>query len=198
MNNHTDIEYRRPELMPGETILSQITPKKGPFMIHKFVKNIYPVIYITLIFSAFLLIPALMMSKNGMQILLPQGAAWAPYGIFAILLLIPMVPWVCDVLTMGRCYKHTVYYVTNQRVIIFTGNTYPVEHSISYSDINRVVATPYFGHTKRIFLYDAASLMRSAARYNLSNMFRKHHDLVMDCVEDADRIQSLINRYLVN
>ena len=196
--HHSDYEYRKPELMAGETIVSQIVPKKVPYMVHQFFQRIYPVVFILSMIAFFLIIPLVQAHLNGMTILMPTGFNLYFIFLFVVMSLIPMFPWIKDVLFLKRNYRNTVYYLTNKRVIIFTGNTYPDEFSIAYSDIRNVITKPFLGQTKCIYLYDVNSITNTIARFNTRNMYRKYHTTVLKCVEDADRIQSLINRYMVS
>lgn len=119
-----DMEYMQhhPTLAAGEAILWRGKPKKSAFIATKSL-TLMPIAIIwlcidsTLIFSAF--------SSGGPWFLIP----------FMLLHLMPVWLWLGSMLTAGRRWKNTSYYVTNRRIIIQGGFLAVNETTLFYKDL---------------------------------------------------------------
>ena len=118
-----DLEYmqRHPTLAAGETILWRGKPKKSAFIATKSL-TLMPIAILwlcidsTVFFSAF---------NGGPWFLIP----------FMLLHLMPVWLWLGSMITAGRRWKNTNYYVTNRRIIIQGGFLAVNETTLFYKDL---------------------------------------------------------------
>ncbi len=122
-----DFEYGRhnPVLAAGEAILWHGKPKRSTFIATKSL-TLLPVAIIWLCFDSVFLMQAL--NGNGPWFLIP----------FLMLHMMPVWLWLGNVITAGRRWKNTGYYVTNRRIIIQSGFLAVNEQSLFYKDIRNV------------------------------------------------------------
>lgn len=118
-----DLEYMQhhPTLAAGEAILWRGKPKKSAFIATKSL-TLMPIAIVwlcidsTVFFSAF---------NGGPWFLIP----------FMLLHLMPVWLWLGSMITAGRRWKNTNYYVTNRRIIIQGGFLAVNENTLFYKDL---------------------------------------------------------------
>lgn len=126
----------RPTLAPGEAILWRGKPKKSAFIAAKSL-TLMPIAIVWLCIDSTVIISAF----NGQ----------APWFIipFMLLHLMPVWLWLGSMLTAGRRWKNTNYYVTNRRVIIQGGFLAVNETTLFYKDLRN--AQVHIGLLGKIF-----------------------------------------------
>ena len=119
-----DYEYsgKNPVLAPGEAILWRGKPQKKGFIATKAL-TLAPFAIIWLIIDSSLILNAF--RGDSPWVLIP----------FMLLHLMPVWIWLGSVITAGRRWKNTAYYVTNRRIIIQGGFFAVNENSLFYKDI---------------------------------------------------------------
>lgn len=123
-----DLDPRRPYpvLAAGEAILWRGKPKRGAFIATKSL-TMLPIAVVWLCLDLNLLIPALAEGEM-MLFLIP----------FFALHLMPVWIWLGSMISAGRRWKNTAYYVTNRRVILQGGFFAVNETSLFYKDLRNV------------------------------------------------------------
>ena len=114
---------RAPALAAGETILWRGKPKKSAYIAGRSL-TLLPVAVIWLIFDLGF-IGGAFASGEMMWVLLP----------FFVLHLMPVWIWLGSMLTAGKRWQNTMYYVTNRRIIIQSGFLAVNEKTMFYKDI---------------------------------------------------------------
>lgn len=119
-----DMEYmqRHPTLAAGETILWRGKPKKSAFIATKCL-TLMPIAIVWLCFDSMFIATAF--SGGGSWFLIP----------FMLLHLMPVWLWLGSMLTAGRRWKNTNYFVTNRRIIIQGGFLAVNETTLFYKDL---------------------------------------------------------------
>ena len=119
-----DYEYggRNPMLAPGEAILWRGKPQKKGFIATKSL-TLAPFAIIWLIIDSSLILNAF--RGDSPWVLIP----------FMLLHLMPVWIWLGSVITAGRRWKNTMYYVTNRRIIMQGGFFAVNENSLFFKDI---------------------------------------------------------------
>lgn len=119
-----DYEYsgKNPVLAPGEAILWRGKPQKKGFIATKAL-TLAPFAIIWLIIDSSLILNAF--RGDSPWVLIP----------FMLLHLMPVWIWLGSVITAGRRWKNTAYYVTNRRIIIQGGFFAVNENSLFFKDI---------------------------------------------------------------
>ena len=115
--------YAHPALSAGETILWQGKPKRGAFIATKSL-TMLPIAVIWLIWDLNF-IGAAFSGGEMLGFMIP----------FFALHMMPVWIWLGNVLTAGRRWKNTNYYVTNRRIIIQGGFLAVNETSVFYKDL---------------------------------------------------------------
>ena len=134
-----DMEYmqRHPTLAAGETVLWRGKPKKSDFIASKSL-TLMPIAIVWLCFDSVLISSAF---SDGPWFLIP----------FMLLHLTPVWLWLGSMLTAGRRWKNTNYYVTNRRIIIQGGFLAVNETTLFYKDLRnarvRIDLLDKFFHT---------------------------------------------------
>ena len=107
---YNEFEYGQHNIVlaAGETILWRGKPKRGAFIATKSL-TMLPIAIIWLIFDSSFLVAAF--SGDGPWFMIP----------FMLLHLMPVWIWLGNVITAGRRWKNTNYYVTNRRLVIQSG-----------------------------------------------------------------------------
>lgn len=175
-----DMEYmqRHPALAAGESILWRGKPKKSAFIATKSL-TLMPIAIVwlcvdsTLIFSAF--------SSDGPWFLIP----------FMLLHLMPVWLWLGSMLTAGRRWKNTNYYVTNRRIIIQGGFLAVNETTLFYKDLRN--ARVRIGLLDKIF--HTGDIVFDNGLYYGSNRNREQLPMLEDLEEPYqiyERIQKII------
>ena len=118
-----DYMQRHPTLAAGESILWRGKPKKSAFIASKSL-TLLPIAVIWLILDLNVLIPSLRAGEM-LFFLIP----------FFALHLMPVWIWLGSMLTAGRRWKNTNYYVTNRRIIIQGGFLAVNETTLFYKDL---------------------------------------------------------------
>lgn len=123
-----DLDPRRPYpvLAAGEAILWRGKPKRGAFIATKSL-TMLPIAVVWLCLDLNVLIPALTEGEM-MLFLIP----------FFALHLMPVWIWLGSMISAGRRWKNTAYYVTNRRVILQGGFFALNETSLFYKDLRNV------------------------------------------------------------
>ena len=118
-----DMEYmqRYPTLAAGETILWRGKPKKSAFIASKSL-TLMPIAIVWLCFDSVLISSAF---SGGPWFLIP----------FMLLHLMPVWLWLGSMITAGRRWENTNYYVTNRRIIIQGGFLAVNETTLFYKDL---------------------------------------------------------------
>lgn len=119
-----DYEYsgKNPVLAPGEAILWRGKPQKKGFIATKAL-TLAPFAIIWLIIDSSLILNAF--RGDSPWVLIP----------FMLLHMMPVWIWLGSVITAGRRWKNTAYYVTNRRIIIQGGFFAVNENSLFFKDI---------------------------------------------------------------
>ena len=118
-----DMEYMQhhPTLAAGEAILWRGKPKKSAFIAAKSL-TLMPLAIVWLCVDSTLIVSAL---DGGPWFLIP----------FMLLHLMPVWIWLGSMLTAGRRWENTNYYVTNRRIIIQGGFFAVNETTLFYKDL---------------------------------------------------------------
>lgn len=124
MNYDDTYTGANPMLAAGEAVLWRGKPKRGAFIATKSL-TMMPIAIVWLCFDL-TFIGEIVGSGSGMWFMIP----------FFALHLMPVWIWLGNVLTAGRRWKNTNYYVTNRRIIIQGGFLAVNEQSLFYKDIH--------------------------------------------------------------
>ena len=185
-----EFAYRenRPVLSAGEAILWQGKPKKGAFIATKSL-TMMPFALLWLAFDSMFLIGSLQTGQMR--------------GFVLIFLMIHMMPvwiWLANVITAGRRWKNTTYYVTNRRIILQDGFLAVNETSLFYKDLRnaqmRIGLLDKLFHTGDIALDDGTQVYRKGRYYaqtklmeDLSNPQEVYHriqKIILDIQTDIE------------
>lgn len=123
-----EYEQQKPPVAPGEQVLLQLKPKKNAFIWNK-VLAMMPIALIWLAFDSVFIGAAFSGNMGGMSFIV------IPFLLFHMM---PVWIWLSNVLTAGRRWKNTMYYVTDRRIIIQTGFLDRELQTIYYKDIRDV------------------------------------------------------------
>ena len=150
---YEDFEYsqRNPALAAGEAVLWRGKPKRSAFIATKSL-TMLPIAIVWLCFdSAFI---AAAFSGDGPWFLIP----------FMLLHLAPVWIWLGSMLTAGKRWKNTNYYVTNRRIIIQGGFLAVNETSLFYKDLRnaqlRIGLLDHLFHTGGI-VFDSGMILHN-------------------------------------
>lgn len=113
----------QPMLAAGEAILWKGKPKRSAFVATKSL-SMLPIALIWLLLDLSFLVPMLQ-SGEMLLFIIP----------FFALHLMPVWIWLGNVLTAGRRWQNTTYYVTNRRIILQSGFLAVNESSVFYKDL---------------------------------------------------------------
>lgn len=122
--------YRESPLVEGESLIWSAKPKKNAFIINK----ILVMMPIALIWLAIDLGIIIGFTSTGD---VPKEMSFFFIPFFALHLM-PVWIWLGNVLTAGKKWKNTKYYVTDKRIIIETGLIGSNYQTIYYKDIKNV------------------------------------------------------------
>ncbi len=115
-------------LVAGETVIWSGKPRKGAFVLNRTL-TMLPFAVIWLLFDGFFLANFF-------------GAGTGGFGVvvipFFLLHLMPVWIWLYQMLTAGKVWKNTKYYVTDRRLIVQSGFVNADITSIYYKDIRNV------------------------------------------------------------
>lgn len=120
---------RNPALLPDETVLFELKPKKNAFILNKSL-TLAPFALIWLALDSFIIVQMFTQSDMGEML-------WFMIPFFALHLM-PVWLWLSSTLTANRRWKNTVYYVTDRRLLIQTGFIAQDLETIYYKDIRNV------------------------------------------------------------
>ena len=169
-----------PLLAAGETILWRGKPKKSAFIASKSL-TLMPIAIIWLCFDSTLIISAF--SGGSPWFLIP----------FMLLHLMPVWLWLGSMLTAGKRWKNTNYFVTNRRIIIQGGFLAVNETSLFYKDLRnaqlRIGFLDKLFHTGDI-VFDSGVMM-----YNRKNA---QHGPMLEDLEDAHGVYSRIQKVILD
>lgn len=116
-------------LVDGEKLIWQGKPKKSAFVLNKCLVSL-PFVLIWLAFDGFFIFVVV---KNG---------GWnqmAPFLIpFFAIHLFPVWKWISGIVTAGKKWRNTEYYVTDKRIVIRSGFIGIDYQTLYYKDINNV------------------------------------------------------------
>ena len=119
---------QRPPVVPGETVLLSIKPKKNAFVINK-VLGMLPIAILWLAFDSMFIGAAFSANMGGMTVFML---------LFMLLHLMPVWIWLGNVITANRRWKNTAYYLTDRRIIIQSGFIDRQTQTLYYKDIHNV------------------------------------------------------------
>lgn len=169
-----------PVLAEGESILWRGKPKKSAFIATKSL-TMLPIAILWLCFDSTLLIEAF--QGDGPWFLIP----------FMLVHLFPVWIWLGSMITAGKRWKNTNYYVTNRRIIIQGGFLAVNETSLFYKDLRnaqvRVGLLDKIFHTGDI-VFDSGMVM-----YNQKN---QQHGPMMEDLEDAHAVYNRIQKIILD
>ena len=175
-------------LSAGEAILWQGKPKKGTFIATKSL-TLMPLALLWLAFDSTFIVAAI------------RDAGAIPFLIpFMLLHLMPVWIWLANVITAGRRWKNTTYYVTNRRIILQGGFLAVNETSLFYKDLRnaqvRIGLLDKLFHTGDIVLDDGTQIYRKGGYYpqtkvmeDLSNPQEAYHriqKIILDIQTDIE------------
>ncbi len=120
---------RNPALMPDETVLFELKPKKNAFVLNKSL-TLAPIALIWLALDSFIITK--MFSHGAFD------EMWLFMIPFFALHLMPVWLWLGSTLTANRRWKNTVYYVTDRRLLIQAGFVAQDLETVYYKDIRNV------------------------------------------------------------
>jgi len=170
-----------PVLAAGEAILWQGKPKKGAFIATKSL-TMLPIAAIWLLLDLQFLVPTLA-SGEMLGFIVP----------FFALHLMPVWIWLGNVITAGRRWKNTAYYVTNRRIILQSGFLAVNETSLFYKDLRnaqvRIGLLDKLFHTGDIILDDGMYVSRN-------NQRQSYH--VMEDLDDPHAVYSRIQKIILD
>lgn len=126
MNYETDLAS---PLVEGETLIWSSKPKKNAFIINK-VLTMMPFALLWLAFDSAFLIPIIASGQLTQMLFFIVP--------FFALHLMPVWIWLGNIITAGRKWKNTKYYVTDKRIILQTGFVDMNYQTIYYKDIKNV------------------------------------------------------------
>lgn len=168
-----------PVLAPGEAILWRGKPKRGAFITTKSL-TMMPIAIVWLIFD-----------MNAILSIFSEGELLFFLIPFFALHLMPVWIWLGSMLSAGKRWKNTNYYVTNRRIIIQGGFFAVNETSLFYKDLRN--ANLQIGllnkllHTGNIIFDDG----------NYGND-RKAQRLALENLEDAPAVYNRIQRIILD
>ena len=117
-------------LTSDESLIMELTPKKKAFVINK-ILPMMPIALLWLVFDSILIVSAFVQFKTNVWIGLIMLAFLAVH-------LIPFWTWLGTVLTAGKVWENTKYYVTDKRIIIQSGFVAKNFQSVYYKEIKNV------------------------------------------------------------
>lgn len=165
---------RNPALAAGEAILWRGKPKKSAFIASRSL-TMLPIAVIWLIFDLGFIGSAF------------AGGAMMPFMmLFFALHLMPVWIWLGSMLTAGKRWKNTMYYVTNRRIIIQSGFLAVNEKSVFYKDIRN--AQLHIGIFDKVF--GTGTIVLDDGYYDYHHR-RNYPGTKLENLEDA---QSAYNR----
>lgn len=123
----TEVDYNDP-LVEGESIIWKGKPKKGAFIFNSVI-SMMPIALIWLALDAFIIT---IFVKNA-----PTAFLAFIIPFFAIHLF-PFWMWLSNVLTAGKRWNNTNYYVTDKRIIVQSGFVNMNYQTVYYKDIKNV------------------------------------------------------------
>ena len=178
-----------PALAVGEAILWRGKPKKSAYIATKSL-TMLPIAVIWLMFDASFLVNAL---QDGEML-------WFIIPFFTLHLM-PVWIWLGSMLTAGRRWKNTTYFVTNRRIIIHSGFLAVNEASVFYKDLRNVqtrigLLDKLFG-TGDILLDDGTVVQKAIGNNqttghvledleNVQEVYRRIQKIVLDIQTDIE------------
>lgn len=173
-----DYTYRQtaPVLASGESILWRGKPKKSAFIATKSL-TLLPIAVIWLCFDSAFIIAA--MEGGGPWFLIP----------FMLLHLMPVWIWLGSMITAGKRWKNTNYFVTNRRIIIQGGFLAVNESSVFYKDLRN--AQLRVGLLDKIF-HTGDILFDNGMMYHQKNQHMPMLEDLADAHGVYNRIQKII------
>ena len=179
----SSFEYsrHRPVLAAGETVLWQGKPKRSAFIATKSL-TLMPIAILWLILDLSLM--GSILGGSGMEgFLIP----------FFLLHMMPVWIWLFNVLTAGRRWQNTAYYVTNRRIILQDGFLAVNETSLFYKDLHnaqvRIGLLDKLFHTGDIVLNESMIVVNS----------RRHQQgYRMEDLEDPHAVYSRIQKIILD
>lgn len=180
MTNEFGYGQHNPVLAPGEAILWRGKPKRSAFIATKSL-TLMPIAIIWLILDMNFIIAAFSGGEM-LFFLIP----------FFALHLMPVWIWLGSMLTAGKRWKNTNYYVTNRRIIIQGGFLAVNETSLFYKDLRN--ANLRIGLLDKLF-HTGDIVFDNGLHYH-SN--RKQHSPSLEDLEDAPGVYQRIQRIILD
>lgn len=132
-NNYINTNYTNPTpLVPGEKILWEAKPKKSAFIINQCL-TMMPFALIWLLFDSVFIIAFLFAGSEDM----PKEMLFFLIPFFALHLM-PVWIWLGNVISAGKKWSNSVYYITDRRIIIQSGFIGIDFSTIYFKDIKNV------------------------------------------------------------
>lgn len=172
-----------PMLASGESILWRGKPKKSAFIATKSL-TMMPIAILWLCFDSAFLVAAF--SGDGPWFLIP----------FMLLHLMPVWIWLGSMLTAGKRWKNTNYYVTNRRIIIQGGYLAVNETSLFYKDLRN--AQVRVGLLDKIFGTGDIVFDNGMTMYDRYNRRNRQHLPTMEDLEDPHNVYSRIQKIILD
>lgn len=168
-----------PALASGETILWRGKPKRGAFIATKSL-TLLPIAVFWLIFDTQFIAAAI------------QGGQMLGFLIpFMLVHMMPVWIWLASVVTAGRRWKNTNYYVTNRRIVIQGGFFAVNETSLFYKELRN--ANMRIGFFNKIFHTGNIVFDNAMPLHNKQN---KPH--MMEDLENPQEVYNRIQRVILD
>lgn len=174
-----------PVLTAGESILWRGKPKRGAFIATKSL-SMLPIAVIWLI-----------LDLNGIKVAFSSGNMMGFLIPFFALHLMPVWIWLANVVSAGRRWKNTNYYVTNRRIIIQGGFFAVNETSLFYKDLRnarlRIGLLDKLFHTGDIVFDDGIAVNNKQNRGHVfedleeaEDVYRRIQKIILDIQTDME------------
>lgn len=168
-----------PVLTAGESILWRGKPKRGAFIATKSL-SLLPIAVIWLC-----------LDLKGIKVAFSSGNMMGFLIPFFALHLMPVWIWLANVITAGRRWKNTNYYVTNRRIILQGGFFAVNETSLYYKDLRnarlRIGLLDKLFHTGDIVFDDGITV---------DNKQNRGH--VFEDLEDAEAVYRRVQKVILD
>ena len=186
MYNESNYIRQLPMLNAGESIIWHGKPKRGVFILTKSL-TLMPFALIWLGFDLAIMVP-MFSSGEMLTFIIP----------FFALHLMPVWIWLGNILTAGRRWKNTTYFVTNRRIIIQGGFLAVNETSLFYKDIRnaqmRIGLLDKLCHTADIYFDDGFHVNM----YGSNSHNRHSRGFVFEDLDNAQAVYGMVQRVIMD
>lgn len=183
MTEEFDYRQNAPGLAPGEAVLWKGKPKRSAFIATKSL-TMLPIAIVWLMFDSTFIISMFSGGGSGMMLFMIP---------FFLLHLMPVWIWLGSMLTAGKRWKNTTYYVTNRRIIIQGGFLAVNESSLFYKDLRN--AQMKIGLLDKLFgtgdiVFDSGMIL-----YNRKN---QQHGPMLEDLENPQEVYNRIQKIILD